>query len=100
MVGRIFRNRRRIDPGLCRLKNSNGAGFALMIGMRPLHDKQDFYEVRPLLLIVLGFVGIFNSYFTNSTPGMVRFGQVCGVLLFFSAFKIIRWRMAYRKRFH
>jgi hypothetical protein len=61
-------------------------------------NERDFYEIRPFLIIAVGLLGCCNSFLVPATPVLSTLGVVCGIVLLFSAAKIIRWRKDFRNK--
>jgi hypothetical protein len=66
--------------------------------MRQAPKDNDFYELRPFLIILFGLLGVFNSLFVPGNPVLNHLAQFCGVVLLFCAAKIIRWRKNFRNQ--
>ncbi|MEN0057456.1 MAG: hypothetical protein AAGB31_01370 [Bdellovibrio sp.] len=66
--------------------------------MRHIQNKNDwFYEFRPMLIAVVGTVGLLNHISVVGNANMLYCSQVCGGILLFCAYKINHWRKEYRK---
>jgi hypothetical protein len=50
------------------------------------------------LIIAVGLLGCCNTFLVPATPVLSTLGFVCGIVLFFSAAKIIRWRKDFRNK--
>ncbi len=66
--------------------------------MKHLKDKRDYYESRPLLYIVVGFIGLLAPVFVHPSANFFKVGLASSIVLFACAHKVIQMRKDYRRR--
>lgn len=61
------------------------------------HKYDWFYELRPQLISIIGFIGLLNQVGASSHPGLNYLSHLCGVILLAIAYRITQWRREYRR---
>lgn len=65
--------------------------------MRQVNNNKDgFYELKPYIIFFAGVFGLLNNIDLSGSTLMLVVSKMSSLVLLFSAYKIYRWRQAYR----